>query len=93
MVIEKIAPIKHGAFEDTKTETIFKDLAMHRVHTSEEISKELGLSTDDVIKSLHTLIDAGLVSPVSTSGDIVFYSPSIKALKLIRAGGINIDYY
>lgn len=89
--------VKHGlrGFKGlvNRDKTIFDDLAIHKVHTSEEISNELGLPTSDVITSLHTLIDAGLVSPVSTSGDIVFYSPSVEGLKLIRAGGIGFDFF
>lgn len=71
--------------------TIFRDLAIHKVHTSEEISNELRLSTADVNSSLNNLMDAGLVLPVSSGAGSVIYSPSIEGLKFIRAGGMNAD--
>jgi predicted transcriptional regulator len=77
--------MKSVHFENKNTKIIFEDLAIHRVHTPEEISNELNLSISDVITSLNNLTDVGLVIPVSQSGvGSVIYSLSVEGLKLTR---------
>lgn len=73
-------------FENKNAKIIFENLAIHKVHTPEEISNELNLSTSDVITSLDNLTYAGLVIPMSKSGvGSVIYSLSVEGLKLIRS--------
>jgi predicted transcriptional regulator len=60
--------MKPVLFKNKNVKIIFEDLAVHRVHTPEEISNELSLSMSDVITCLNNLTDLGLVIPVSQSG-------------------------